>query len=58
MLVFQDASTDIQLTYLGQHVNSRDLDLRSNIDLTVQGYQVYVSTRFDERNTIVPELGR
>ena len=32
-----DASTDCNMTYLGQHLTSRDLDLRSNIDLTFQG---------------------
>ena len=36
----QDASIDCNLTYLDQHVASRDLDLRSNIDLTSQGHQV------------------
>ena len=43
------------MTYLGQHVTSIDLHLRSNINLTVQCHQVYVSTRL-ERNTVVPEL--
>ena len=46
------------MTYLGQHVTSRDLDLRSNFDLTLQGHQVHVSTRLDERNTMVLELSR
>ena len=31
-----DASTDVQHTYLGQHMPSRDLDLRSKIDVTIQ----------------------
>ena len=44
------------MTYFGQHVASCDLDLRSNIDLTVQGHQVYVSTRLDETNMMVPEF--
>ena len=46
------------MTYLGQHVNSRDLDLRTNVDLTVQSHHVYVSTRPDESNTMVHELRR
>ena len=44
------------MAYLGQHVTSRDHDLRSNVDLTSQGHQVYISTRLDERNTMVLEL--
>ena len=43
------------MAYLSQRVTSRDLDLMSNIDLTIQSYHVYVSTRFDERNTMVAE---
>ena len=46
------------MTYFGQHVTSGDLDLWSNFDLSFQGQQVFVSTRLDERNTIVAELCR
>ena len=42
----------------GNMLTSRDLDLRSNFDLTVEGRQVYASTRLDESNKMVPELGR
>ena len=31
---------------------SRCLDLRSNIDPTIQGHQVHASTRLDERSTV------
>ena len=48
----------LNMTYLGQNVTSRNLDLRSDIDLTVQSHHAYVSTRLDERNTTVPELCR
>ena len=44
------------MTYLAQPVTSRDLDLTSNIGLAIQGHQVHVSTRFDERNTMALEL--
>ena len=46
------------MTYLGQHVASRELDLRSNFELTSQYHQVHVSTRLDERNTMVLEFRR
>ena len=36
----------------GQHVTSCDLELRSNIDLTIRSQYVYVSMRLDERNTL------
>ena len=38
----------------GQHVTSRDLELRSNIDLTntIRSQYVYVSMRLDEGNTL------
>ena len=42
------------MTYLGQPVISSDLDLISNIDLSILGHPVYASTRLDERNTMVP----
>ena len=32
--------------------------VRPNFDLAIQGYQIHVSTRLDERNTTVPELSR
>ena len=43
------------VTYLCQHVTSRDLELSSDIDLTTQGHQVHVSTRLDERKTMAAE---
>ena len=46
------------MTYLGQQVTSSDFDLWSNFDLTFQGQHVYVSTRLDERYTMVAELCR
>ena len=46
------------MIYLGQYVTSRDLGLRSNFDLTLEGHLVHVSTHLDERNTMVLELGR
>ena len=56
----QDASTDMQhyLLESTQHVTSGDLDLRPDIDLTVQGHQIHVSTCLDEMNTVAPELSR
>ena len=42
------------MAYLGQHVTSHDLDLRSNVDPTVQSHYVYVSTGLDEMNMMVP----
>ena len=44
------------MTYLGQHVTSRDLDLGLNFDLTFQRHQVHFSTRLDERNRMLLEL--
>ena len=44
--------------YLGQHVTSRDLDLRSNFDPNVQGHHAYASMHLDKRKTTVPELCR
>ena len=41
---------------IGQHVTSRDLDLTSNIDLTVQSHHAYGSTHLDKWNTRVPEF--
>ena len=46
------------MTYLGRHVTSHDLDPISNFDLTLQGHQVHVSMRADERNTMGLELCR
>ena len=46
------------MTFLGQHVTSRDLDLRSNFDITFQCHQVNVSTRLDERKTMVLKFSR
>ena len=46
----QYASTDMQLG------SSRDLDLRSNFDLTFQGHAIHVSMRLDEENTMVSKL--
>ena len=57
-LLFKTHRLICTMTYLGQQVTSRDLDLRSNIDLTVQDHHVYVSARLDERNTMVFEFGR
>ena len=48
----QDASTDMQHGLLSQYVTLHDLNLRSNMDLTVHGYQVYVSTRLDKRKPV------
>ena len=47
-----------KITYSGQHLTSRDLDLMPNIDLTFQGHQVHFSTRLIERNSMVLELSR
>ena len=46
------------MTYLGQNVISRDLDLRSTVDLTIQSHHAYASTRLDERSAMVPETCR
>ena len=54
----QDALTDMQHDLLGRTCDLTWPDLRSNINLTIEGHQVHVSTRLDERNTMVPELGR
>ena len=43
------------MTYLGQHVTSSDLDLRPIVDPTVQSHHAYVSTRLGEGNTMVPK---
>ena len=40
---FWDLGTCLNMTYLGQHVTSHDLDLGSNVDLIVQSHYVYVS---------------
>ena len=44
----QDAWTDIQQDVTG---SSRDLDLRSYVELTFQGHHTYIPARLDERNT-------
>ena len=54
-LFCHDASTDMQYGLLG---STRDLALRSYVELTVQSHNVYVSTSLDERNMIVPKLYR
>ena len=46
------------MAYFSQHVTSRDVGLRPNIYLAIQGHRVYVSTCLDDRKTLVPELGR
>ena len=46
------------MIYLSQNVASLGLELRSNIDLTVKDYHVYISTTLDERDTMVTELGQ
>ena len=51
----QAASTDMQHDLLS---STCDLDLRSNIDLTLQGHHVYVSTPLAERITMVFEFCR
>ena len=43
------------MTYLGQHVTSRDLGLMLNFDLTFQRHQVHFLTRLDERNRMLLE---
>ena len=43
------------MAYFGQNVIPRDLDLRATIDPIIQRHHVYVSTRLDERNTMVPK---
>ena len=48
----QYASTDMQHGLLSQYVTLHDLNLRSNMDLTVHGYQAYVSTRLDKRKPV------
>ena len=53
--LFNEHRLICNMTYLVQHVNSRDLDLRSNIDLTIQSHRVYVAMRLAERSTMVPE---
>ena len=42
--------------YLSHHVTSRNLELRSNIDLTVQGHHVNASARLDKRNMMLSQL--
>ena len=46
----------MQHDYWGQYVIAQNLDLRSNIDLTDQSHYVYVSTHFDEGNTIYTRI--
>ena len=36
------------MTYLDQYVTSRDLGMKSNIDLMLQSHSAFVSTHFDE----------
>ena len=45
-------STEMQHDLLG---SSRDLNLRSNVDLTFQEYHTCVSMHLDERNIMVSE---
>ena len=52
-LACHDASTD---DLLGSTCDLNALDPRPNIDLTVRGHHVYVSTRIEEVNTMEPEL--
>ena len=51
-LSLHDALTDMQHDLVG---SSRDLDLRSNIDLNFQVHHAYFFARLDERNMIAPE---
>ena len=44
------------MTYLGHHMTSRDLDLRSNFDINFLGQHAYISTRLDGWNTMVSEI--
>ena len=48
----KDASTDSNMTYLAQHVNSRDLDLRSNSNLDLlRSTCRYIFRRVSTRGT-------
>ena len=44
------------MAYLARHVTSRDLDPGSYLDIDLKGQHAYISTRIDERNTVVLEL--
>ena len=46
------ASTDMNHDLFGHHVTSRDLDLKQNFDLDLQGRYAYVSTRLNESNAM------
>ena len=46
----------MQHDYLGQNVISRGLDLKSNVDRTVESHHAHVATCLGEKITMMPEI--